>query len=90
MELIHIKANNKYYHPMKKGIQNPTCWDGIFYDVCFIKKLWFGVWRVDYYDQDEFKQVTPLPFPFHSQSNQIPNVRIYLYPSGIQEVKYKK
>jgi len=84
MEIAHIKANGNYYRPQEAGVQNPGLIKGCCYPVCYIKKLWFGRWQIDYhssYDVDYNKGV-----PFHSE--HIITTRIILYPSGIEEIKY--
>lgn len=81
MKIEYIKANDVYYSPQEVGVQHPEKIPGCFYAVCHIKKLSFGRWQIDFYD--EF-----LDFCKH-QNNQIPASRVILYPCGIQEIKYK-
>lgn len=80
--LEYIKANGKYYSPQKAGEQNPRHIKGSYFDVYYIKKLMFGRWQIDYYDTLYWK-------PNNGSDNQIPNARIILYPSGIEEIKFK-
>ena len=83
MRLEYIKANGRIYRPQKAGIQDPEKIEGCMLPVCFIKKLMFGRWQVDYYDDN--------PYAYkYAYDNQIPASRIILYPSGIEEVKYVK
>lgn len=83
--LEYIKANGEYYTPQEPGVQDPKKIEGVFYPACYIKKLWFGRWQVDIYD--DFAQ-----YHIHGSStlhsNQKPNTRIILYPAGIEEIKY--
>lgn len=81
MEIGYIKANDVYYRPQEVGVQHPGKVPGCFYAVCNIKKLSFGRWQIDFHDDY---------LDFHKQQdNQIPASRVILYPSGIQEIKYK-
>ena len=78
MKLEHIKINGKIYSPMPAGVQNHKCRDGIYYPVCKIKKLIFGLWQVDYYD-----------IYYDCNDNQTPNTRIIVHSSKVDEVKYR-
>lgn len=53
--------------------------NGIYYqanETCLIKKLWFGRWQVDYFDY------------LYLGDTGKPNMRVILYPSGIEEIKF--
>lgn len=77
-----IKANNKFFVERKTGVQDPEAYPGFFLPVCYIKKLWFGRWQIDYYDP------AYETYGFGRDRNQKPNTRLILYPSSIQEVRY--
>ena len=83
MQLEYIKANGKYWYPMKSGVQHPNRREGCFYPVCFIKQISNGRWQVDYFDNNY------CAYKDH-WDNQIPGSRIILYPSGIEEVKFSE
>lgn len=83
MEIEYIKANDKYYYPQLAGIQDSKKHIGYCYDVCFIKKLIFGIFQIDFYDPYLVKG------GYGRETNQKPNARLLIYPSGIQEIKYK-
>ena len=80
MKLEYIKANGEYYRPQKAGVKDESKRYGN-YPVCTIKKLLFGMWKIDYFDR-------------HAQccysygDENTPNKRVILYPSGIEEVVY--
>ncbi len=87
MKLEYIKANGEYYYPQEPNVQDPKCHDGICIPVCYIKKLWFGRWQVDLYEDNvELETTGGITF----ERNKYPNVRLILYPSGIQEIRYLK
>ena len=77
MELEYIKANNVYYKPQKEGVQDPDKIKGCFYSVCIIKKRWFGLWQIDYHQE------------WSDGDENIPNRRLILFPSRIEEIRYK-
>jgi len=85
MKLKHIKANGKYYRPQKAGVKNPVMRFSN-YHVCKIKKLPFGRWRIDYFDE---------AVQFYNKGGytwgdeDTPNQRVILYPSGIDEIRYE-
>lgn len=81
MKIEHIKVNGLTYIPMESGVQAWRRREGCYEPVCYIKKLMFGRFRIEYYD--EFH-----PSVRFAQDNQTPNTRIIAYPSGIQEIKY--
>lgn len=85
MKIEYIKANGILYRPVKKETQHPSYHPGLFMNVCFIKKLLFGKWQIDYFDENvSFDKKGFSTF----NDNQEPNVRIILYLSGIEEIKY--
>lgn len=84
MELEYIKANGKYYYPQESGVDDPTKILDICHPVCFIKKLMFGRWKIELYDP--YAEVHPKVWD--TRDNQTPNVKIILYPSGIEEIRY--
>ena len=43
----------------------------------------FGRWQIDYFDEFNHKGF------WGNNENQTPNTRVILYPSGIEEIKYK-
>ena len=77
-----ITAQGETFFSRDKGIQNPEWRLGYCYDVCYIKKLWFGLYQVDYYDPHF------VTGGFSKETNQTPNTRLILYPSGIKQVRY--
>ena len=85
MELIYIKVNGEYYRPQAAGVQDPNKIKGRHYPVCIIKKLLFGRWQIDYYD--EMAQ-------FHAKGSyrigdeDKPNVRVIISRSEVQEIKW--
>lgn len=83
-KLQYIKANGKYYRPQESGIQD-TSKAEVNFPVCLIKKLWFGRWQIDYFD--EITQIYDKGgYSFGDEDK--PNQRVILYPSGIEEIKY--
>lgn len=84
MVIDHIKANGKYYRPQKAGIQDPEKIEGYCYPVCYIKKLWFGRWRIDYHDGWDLDYTKGVGM----NNKHLITTRIILYPSGIEEIKY--
>lgn len=85
MKLQYIKANGEYYRVQEPGIQDPIMKEGIYRPVCYIKKLWFGRWQVDYYDNHNAHYEKGYST---WGENQKPSHRIILYPAGIEEIKY--
>tara|TARA_R110000772_G_scaffold43930_1_gene101089 strand:- start:285 stop:566 length:282 start_codon:yes stop_codon:yes gene_type:complete len=84
MELEYIKANGQYYRPQKAGIKDESKRFSN-YPVCTIKKLLFGLWRIDYYcDHTQFDVKGGYSFG----DEDTPNKRAILYPSGIEEISY--
>lgn len=84
MQIEYIKSGGEKYYHQEKGEQDPTKIEGICYPICLITKKVFGRYQVDYYDEFE-KPVTDDWY----QENQIPNRRLVIYPSGVEEIKYK-
>ena len=87
MRLEFIKADGVIYKAQEPGEQAYGKIEGCFKDVCYIKKLRFRRWQID--DYDERVQYDVLG-GYGNQSNQTPNARIILYPSGIEQIKYIK
>ncbi len=85
MKLQYIKANGEYYKPQEAGKQHPEMIEGVCYPVCYIKKLWFGRWQVDYYDELNAHYEKGYS---RWNENQKPSHRLILYPSVIEEIKY--
>jgi hypothetical protein len=81
MRLEYIKANGIYYRPQKAGVQDTDKIEGCLLLVCFIKKLFFGRWQIDYYDDGLYVYKS-------SYDNQKPASRLILYPSAIELIKY--
>lgn len=84
MEIEYIKANGKYYRPQKAGVrmEDSLC----NHPVCVIKKLFFGVWRIDYHC--EYTRRYIIQCGYTPGDEDIPNKRLILYPSGIEEISY--
>lgn len=86
MEILHIKTKDGIiYKPQEVGIKDES---KVFknFPVCNIKKLSKGKFQVDYFDEDfqwENKKC------LSTNDGDTPNVRLVLYPSGIEEIKYK-
>lgn len=78
MKLEYIKSNGKVYRPVEPKTEG---WGGLFIPVCYIKKMSRGRWQVDTWD---------IHASGYGSSNQEPNTRIILYPSGIEEIKYNQ
>ena len=85
MGIVYIKANGEYYRPQEAGSQDPKCIEGCFLGVCYIKKLLFGRWEIRYYDGLYADWENGVSF----DANQTPNTKLILYPSGIEEIRYK-
>jgi len=83
MKILYIKANGEYHEAQERGVQDPKLIEGRNLPVCKINKLMFGRYQVDYY---EAAYDTNRSF---NSDNGKPNVRLILYPSGIEEVKFK-
>lgn len=86
MELLYIKANGEQYSPCKPNTQIYGHHKGSYHPVCRIKRLMFGRWQIDYYDEYCYDDIDG----YTEYRNQAPNARLILYPSGIQEIKYRK
>ena len=83
MNLQYIKANNVYYKPQEAGIKKENGCSNC--PVCLIKKLWFGLWQIDYFDLDY--QYSSAGY-YSPGDEDKPNQRLILYPSGIQEIRW--
>ncbi len=82
--LKHIKANGEYYWPQKAGVKDEGR-NLRHLPVCLIKKLAFGRWRIDYFNEHaQFYELGG----YSSGDEDTPNTRLILYPSGIEEVCY--
>ena len=86
MKIEHIKANGRYYRPQEPGVQQPNKIEGCCYPVCYIKKLWFGRWQIDYNDSmdEDWSEGVPMV------SEDRITTRVILYTPGIEEIKYLK
>lgn len=84
MKLIHIKANGICYSPMPPRVDKPGTYS--WYPVCYIKKLSFGRWQVDYYNESH-EWATKGTKKVGSEA--YPNLRVILYPAGIEEIKFE-
>ncbi len=84
MKLEYIKANGVFYFPQKSGVKNESK-SFSNHHVCLIKKLLFGRWRIDYFDEMTQYDVQG-SYSFGDEDN--PNQRVILYPSGIEEIKW--
>lgn len=73
----YIKSDGVYYYPQEPYIQDPKMIDGIFKPVCYIKKMSFGRYCIELYNG--------VPC---GKDSAIPNYRIILYPSGIEEIGF--
>jgi hypothetical protein len=84
MKLDYIKANGNYYSPQVAGIRDENKTIGN-YPVCLIKKLIFGKWQIDYYSERiQWKEKGHETFG----DEDIPNTRLIVYPSGIEEIRW--
>ena len=55
-------------------------WEGNVYFGCKIKKLFFGVYRIDYYDATIKHEII--------YGEQKHNATVYLFPFGIKEIQF--
>lgn len=85
MEIRYIKASGKYYRPQQAGVQDPDKLEGCHYHVCIIKKLLFGRWQIDYYDEHT-QFYSKGGYSFGDEDK--PNTRLIIYPSGVEEIKW--
>ena len=76
MTIEYIKTKNACYYPTDKRSTNKYSW--LYKPVCYIKKLWFGRWQIDYYDP--YTEYETKGFS-NANSNQSPNVRLVVFPS---------
>lgn len=84
--LEYIKANGIFYRPQQPHIKDPNKTTGC-YHVCIIKKLDYGKWQIDYYDHfATFENGGCYSFGDENK----PNKKLILYPSGIEEIRYKR
>lgn len=76
--MVHYEVGEEYpvsdyeKSKMRPGIK-------VYYNVCYIKKLFFGGYRVEF--KDTVLNCT-------TEEDQKPDVRLILYPNGIEEIKY--
>lgn len=83
MKLKYIKADGKYYKPQIAGVKDKK--SNCNYPVCTIKKLLFGRWRIDYYDEEiQYNELGGYAWGDEDK----PNARIILYPSSIEVIKW--
>lgn len=85
MKLEYIKANGNYYQPQKAGVKAEHQTFGN-HPVCIIKKLWFGRWQIDHYDDYTQFHTKNVGYGFGDEDK--PNQRIILYPAGIEEISW--
>lgn len=83
VQIEYIRLGDIIYYNQPAGVQNPKSIKGVMLDVCIIKKLPFGRYRIDRYNP-----LKPTNHYSMFESNQHPNERIIAYPSGISEIKY--
>lgn len=73
-EIAYIKANGIYYKPQIYGVQDPKMIEGVFYPEIKITKMSFGRYKVEGYASSIYDDWGA----------------IIIYPSGIEEIRYKK
>lgn len=86
MEIDYIKTKDRIYKYQKKGVRDETRIDGN-YPICNIKKLSFGRYQIDYFCS--IHQCYVLRKGFTSGDEDKPNLRVILYPNGIEEIHFK-
>lgn len=86
MEIDYIKTKDEVYKPQKKGIKDESKRIGN-YPVCYIKKLSFGRYQIDYYCSMHQVYVLKKGVCFGDEDK--PNKRIILYPKAIEEISFK-
>jgi hypothetical protein len=84
MKLEYIKADGTYYRPQEPGVKDETKISSN-YPVCLIKKLFFGRWQIDYYDKDTQWREKGC---YSIGDEDKPNVRLIVYPLGIEEIRW--
>lgn len=84
--VLAIKVNGEIFYPQKPGVQHPLRHEGCFKPVCIIKKLPFGFWCIDYFD-DFMSSHKRFKYMFDGIEN-IPNTRIIASPFFVEFVKY--
>lgn len=85
MKLLRLKAGGIDYKPQPAGEPIPGRHLTNF-PVCIIKKLMFGRWQIDYFDEDYQSFETKTGYRFFDEDK--PNKRLIIYPSGVEEVEY--
>ena len=80
IEYIITKKGYTYY-PTEKKVQHPSRWRGLYRDVCYITELEDNGFQIDYYEWETGDL---------DADNQETNRRLILFPSGIDQVNYKK
>ena len=86
MKLEYIKANGQYHRPQKAGEKDKSRIIGNL-PVRTIKQLLFGRWKIDYFDIDiQFE----IKGSYSNGDEDTPNIRLILYPSGIEEIVWVK
>ena len=82
-KLISIKTKYDVFFPQEAGVKDESKRFGN-YPICKIKKLFFGIWVIDYFDENSISREKGYSFGDENK----PNTRIILYPSVIEEIKY--
>lgn len=83
-DIIYIKDKNGHYY--ETPVDGVTIYNGESMPVCRIKEVDHGGYLIEYHDE----LISPEDGRgWYNGYNQVVNSRIVLYPSGIQEIKYK-
>jgi len=85
MKIEYIKANGVYFRPQEPGIKDKLKIEGN-YPVCKITELESDKWKIEYFDIDA--QFSDKGSYSYGDENH-PNVMLILFPSGIEEIRYK-
>lgn len=84
MELEYIKVDGIYYRPQEPGIKDESK-NYSNLPICLIKKLFFGRWQIDYYNEDiQFNVLGGYSMGDEDKTN----TRLIVYPSGIEKIRY--
>jgi len=86
-KLVYIlTVHGDIYRPQEPNVQDPTKVAGYYHPVCLIKKLLFGRWQIDYF----CPKVACVNGGISRGDENTPNIRLILYPNGIQQIRYEK
>lgn len=73
-QLLCIKTTSGIFYPQKKGVQDPHKREGYFKPYCIIKKLLFGRWKIEFFED-------------YCPDNSGHKILI-IHPSGIESICY--